>query len=319
MLQRQTGNLGRLVNDLLDVSRITRGLIDIDRTRLDLRDVVDRALESVQAAMDDKQHDVAITVPGRPVMVSGDPVRLEQVLVNLLTNAAKYTDPGGNITVSMRAHGDHVEMRVRDDGIGLEPETIDQVFDLFAQARRGLDRSQGGLGIGLTVVRSLVELHGGAIVAQSEGMGRGSEFIVTLPLAQGMADERTQGDAAPEARMVPRHVLVVDDNIDAAQTLAHLLEAFGHDVRVAHDGDAALALAREAAPDVVLLDIGLPGMNGYEVVRHLRTDPRTRGATVIAITGYGQEADRRRALEAGFDQHLVKPVAPDQLAGLFVT
>ncbi|MCC8362481.1 response regulator [Lysobacter sp. A6] len=318
VLQRQTGNLGRLVNDLLDVSRITRGLIDIDRTRLDLRGVIDRALESVQGAMDDKHHDVAVTMPGRPVMVSGDPVRLEQIFVNLFTNAAKYTDPGGHVTVSLRTHGDVVELRVRDNGIGLEPDTIEHVFDLFAQARRGLDRSQGGLGIGLTVVRSLVELHGGAIIARSDGAGRGSEFIVTLPVSAAPPDERTPVAAPPAAQLASRRVLVVDDNIDAAQTLAHLLEAFGHDVRVAHDGDAALVLAQESPPDVVLLDIGLPGMNGYDVVRRLRADPRTQAATVIAVTGYGQEADRQRAIEAGFDLHLVKPVAPEQLAGLFV-
>jgi signal transduction histidine kinase len=318
VLQRQTGNLGRLVNDLLDVSRITRGLIDIDRTRLDLRGVVDRALESVQAAMDEKQHDVTATMPGRPVMVSGDPVRLEQIFVNLFANAAKYTDPGGHVSVSMRMHGDIVELRVRDDGIGLEADTIEHVFDLFAQAQRGLDRSQGGLGIGLTVVRSLVELHGGSIMARSEGAGRGSEFIVTLPLAPAVPDERTPEAAPREPKLASRRVLVVDDNIDAAQTLAHLLEAFGHTVRVAHDGDAALVLAQQSTPDVVLLDIGLPGMNGYDVVRRLRADPRTQAVTVIAVTGYGQEADRQRALEAGFDLHLVKPVAPEQLAGLFV-
>ncbi|NUS61495.1 MAG: response regulator [Lysobacter sp.] len=318
VLQRQTGNLGRLVNDLLDVSRITRGLIDIDRTRLDLRAVVDRALESVQSAMDEKQHDVAATMPGRPVMVSGDPVRLEQILVNLLANAAKYTYPGGHVTVSMRMHGDIVELRVRDDGIGLEADTIEHVFDLFAQAQRGLDRSQGGLGIGLTVVRSLVELHGGSIIARSDGVGLGSEFIVTLPLAPAVAEERVPETVPREPKLASRRVLVVDDNIDAAQTLAHLLEAFGHQVRVAHDGDAALVLAQQSTPDVVLLDIGLPGMNGYDVVRRLRADPRTQSATVIAVTGYGQEADRQRALEAGFDLHLVKPVAPEQLAGLFV-
>jgi signal transduction histidine kinase len=318
VLERQTGNLGRLVNDLLDVSRITRGLIELDRTRLDLRAVVDRATESVQALMDEKGHDLAFTAPGRPVFVHGDPVRLEQILVNLLTNAGKYTDPGGHVAVELRVHDDIAELRVRDDGIGMANETIAHVFDLFSQAERGLDRAQGVLGIGLTVVRSLVELHGGTIEARSAGEGQGAEFVVTLPLAQPDVVDPGRDLAPATARAPTRRVLVVDDNVDAARTLAHVLQEFGHDVQVAHDGDAALLLARERTPEVVLLDIGLPGMSGYDVVRHLRANPATRRAKVVAVTGYGQGADRQRALDAGFDQHLVKPVALDALEGLFV-
>jgi signal transduction histidine kinase/DNA-binding response OmpR family regulator len=317
VLQRQTGNLGRLVNDLLDVSRITRGLIELDRTRVDLRSIVDRAMESVQVAMEEKQHDVVCIVPGRPASVDGDPVRLEQVLVNLMTNACKYTDPGGRIVIELRLREQIAEVCVRDNGIGMTPDTIANVFDLFSQAERGLDRAQGGLGIGLTVVRSLVELHGGAVEACSAGLGEGAEFIVTLPLATALAESPMGTQRSQRAAIRMRRVLVVDDNIVAAKTLAHLLTDFGHDVQVAHDGDAALALAQAHTPELVLLDIGLPGMNGYEVVRRLREDPRTREAKVVAVTGYGQGTDRQRALAAGFDQHLVKPVATDALQALF--
>jgi len=316
VLQRQTGTLGRLVNDLLDVSRITRGLIELERTRVDLRSTIDRALESVQSLMDERHHEVAVTVPGRPVPVDGDLVRLEQILVNLLANAAKFTDAGGRIAIELRMQGALAELHVRDNGIGLEQDTIAHVFDLFSQARRGLDRSQGGLGIGLTVVRSLVELHGGTIEAYSAGPGQGADFIVRLPLAAGGA-AHAQDLSERGAPQRVRRVLVVDDNIDAARTLAHLLEDGGHEVEVAYEGTSALAIARVRSPEIVLLDIGLPGLSGYDVVRQLREDPRTRGATIVAVTGYGQEADRLRALEAGFDQHLVKPVALSALDALF--
>ena len=317
VLERQTGNLGRLVNDLLDVSRITRGLIEIDRARVDLRSIVDRAMESVQAAMEEKRHDLVCVVPGRAVVVDGDPVRLEQALVNLLANACKYTDPGGRIVVELRPREDAVELRVRDNGIGMTPDTIAHVFDLFSQAERGLDRAQGGLGIGLTVVRSLVELHGGSVEARSAGLDQGTEFIVTLPLAAAQTDGAARPASRVRATLPARRVLVVDDNVDAAKTLAHMLADFGHDVQVAHDGDAALQLAQAHVHELVLLDIGLPGMNGYEVVRRLREDPRTRAAKVVAVTGYGQGADRQKALAAGFDQHLVKPVPTDALQALF--
>ena len=247
--------------------------------------------------------------------VHGDPVRLEQVLVNLLTNACKYTDPGGHVTVEL-SQGDGVaQLRVCDDGIGIEPDTIAHVFDLFSQARRGLDRSQGGLGVGLTVARRLVELHGGTIQASSAGPGRGAEFAVTLPLAV---------PATPDARPVTakagsvaeRAVLVVDDNVDAARTLAQLLRDMGHRVEVAYDGPTALACAQRMPPDVVLLDIGLPGMDGFEVARDLRGRASTARARIVAITGYGQDADRQRAQAAGFDRLMVKPVAPEALLRL---
>ena len=317
VLERQTGNLGRLVNDLLDVSRITRGLVEIERTDVDLRTIVDRATQSVQPQMDAKGHEVAFSSPARPVVVHGDPVRLEQVLVNLLTNACKYTDPGGHILVELSDRDGIAQMRVRDDGIGIEPDIIDHVFDLFSQAERALDRSQGGLGIGLTVAQRLMDMHGGKIQARSDGAGQGSEFVVSLPLVpHAAAKARSIGPAHAAIPRVARSVLVVDDNVDAAWTLAQLLRGMGHHVEVAHDGPAALALARHASPEVVLLDIGLPGMDGFAVARGLRGIPNTAGARIVAVTGYGQHADRQRAQSAGFDRLMVKPVAPEMLQEL---
>lgn len=317
VMERQTGNLGRLVDDLLDVSRITRGLVVLDRQRVELRWIVERALESVQGLMDEKHHEVSFTAPVRPLVVSGDSVRLEQVLVNLLTNAAKYTDPHGHIAVELRRGPGGAEIRVRDDGIGMEPDTIAHVFDLFGQAERALDRSQGGLGIGLTIVRNLVGLHGGAVDARSEGSERGSEFVVTLPLLT--ADE-TPGEAdgadGASADKPARRVLVVDDNVDSARTLACLVESLGHAVEIAFDGPSALEAARASDPELVLLDVGLPGMSGYDVVRALREDVRTRAARIVAVTGYGQYTDRQAALDAGFDRHLIKPVPLDALHSL---
>jgi signal transduction histidine kinase len=318
VLDRQTGNLGRLVNDLLDVSRITRGLIEIERTVIDLRAIVDRATQSVRPLMDGRRHEVTLSSPARPVLVHGDPVRLEQVLVNLLTNACKYTDPGGHILVELGDRDGAAQVLVRDDGIGIEQATIARVFDLFSQAERALDRSQGGLGIGLTVAQRLVEMHGGTIQARSEGAGRGAEFLVTLPLVPDAALKPALAPARLQAGAHARAVLVVDDNVDAARTLACLLQAMGHRVEVAHDGPDALQAALRAPPDVVLLDIGLPGMDGFEVARSLREGAGTRHARIVAVTGYGQLADRQRAELAGFDRLVVKPVALEVLQQVLV-
>jgi PAS domain S-box-containing protein len=313
ILERQTRSLGGLVDDLLDVSRITRGLVELKQARVDLGAAVDRALESVQVLLDEKRHEVSVTLPRKPACVAGDPLRLEQILVNLLTNAAKYTDPGGRIAISLECRGDSAELRVRDSGIGLEPDVIDRIFDLFGQAQRGLDRAQGGLGIGLTIVKNLVELHGGQVEATSEGLGKGAEFIVTLPLAP-VEDGAPAPAAETRAGAVrAKRVLVVDDNTDIAGTLALLLEESGHTVAVAHDGPSALAKAEEVEPELILLDIGLPGMDGYEVAKQLRQNPRTRSILLAALTGYGQAGDRARAQAAGFDKHFVKPVDIDAL------
>lgn len=317
VLQRQTANLGRLVDDLLDVSRITRGLVVLDRQRVELRPIVEHALESVQSLMDEKRHEVTFTASVRPLFVSGDAVRLEQVVVNLLTNAAKYTDPGGHIAVELRRVADDAEIRVRDDGIGMETATIDHAFDLFGQAEQALDRSQGGLGIGLTIVRNLVRLHDGDVVARSAGAERGSEFIVALPLlvAEDAIDEAASaGEGAGDK--LRRRVLVVDDNEDSARTLGCLVESLGHDVEIAFDGPSAMEAARAWGPELILLDVGLPGMSGYEVARALRQDATTRSARIVAVTGYGQLTDRQAALDAGFDRHLIKPVPFDALHAL---
>jgi CheY-like chemotaxis protein/nitrogen-specific signal transduction histidine kinase len=316
VLRRQTTNLSALVDDLLDVSRITRGLVELRPEQVSLHTIVERALDSVRPLLEDKRHHVSTALPPSPVHVIGDPVRLEQILVNLLTNAAKYTDPAGRIAVTVASDGDRVTVSVRDNGIGIAADMLDEVFTLFGQAERGLDRSQGGLGIGLTVTRNLVELHGGSLRASSAGPGRGAEFTVTLPLAPAVAATPAPPRRAERDAAEPKRLLVVDDNADSADTLSLLLRAQGHRVVVAYDGAQALALAGETTPDCVLLDLGLPGIDGYEVASRLRSDPRTRAATLIALTGYGQANDRIRVRAAGFDGHLIKPVDMDALTAL---
>lgn len=309
ILHRQTAMLRRLVDDLLDVSRITSGLIELKHDRVDLLHIIERALEAVQGLMDAKHHDVSVTLPRRAVEVVGDAVRLEQVLVNLLTNAAKYTDDGGSIALILKTDDGRARLHLRDNGIGMAAEVLERIFELFGQAERGLARSQGGLGIGLTIARNLVEQHGGEIEAVSAGLALGSEFVVTLPLApvvEPVAEVELQS-VMPEA-VRGKRVLVVDDNVDIAQSLAMLLEGWGHHVVTAHDGHGALAMAKSENPEVILLDIGLPGMDGYEVARRLRADPRMKGKTLAAITGYGQTRDKAMAIEAGFDRHFTKPV-----------
>jgi PAS domain S-box-containing protein len=307
ILMRQTGTLKGLVDDLLDVSRITRGMVELKQQRVDLVAIAARCLDSVKAAAEDKQHTMTVDLPGHPVEVTGDPLRLEQVLVNILGNAVKYTRACGQIWLGVTVHGDVAVISIRDNGIGLTQKDLGRVFLLFGQAERTLDRSQGGLGLGLTIAKRLVELHGGTISARSEGLGQGSEFVVELPLAA--LDAPMLATASPSTTPVrARSVLLVEDNADLAATLARLLQEAGHTVHVAHDGPSALRTAQRVDPELVLLDIGLPGLDGYEVARHLRQSPRTRDATLVALTGYGQASDKDQALRAGFDAHFVKPV-----------
>ncbi|WP_437900599.1 ATP-binding protein [Sorangium sp. So ce124] len=332
VIARQTKTLMRLVDDLLDVSRITRRKIELRKDRIDVKAAVARAVESTREQIEARRHQLRLALPRAAVHVLADPVRLEQILVNLLTNACKYTDLGGHIGVTVEQRGDQVELRVRDDGIGIAREVLPQVFELFHQADRSLDRAPGGLGIGLTIVRDLVALHGGSIEATSPGLGQGSEFIVRLPVAAderapAAADERVPAAAvgatsapsknaeqpSPVARKL--RVLIVEDNVDAASTLADALLALGQEVWIAGDGPRALRAAAEHRPDLVLLDIGLPGMDGYEVARRLREAGLCSGA-LVALTGYGQASDRRRAEAAGFDAHFVKPMSLDALAGV---
>lgn len=318
VIERQVGQLAHLVDDLLEVSRVITGGIQLHQERLEMRGIVDRAIESVRPLIDQRKHELEVSLPAEPIWLQGDPTRLEQVVVNLLNNAAKYTDEGGQIQITAQQEGAEVVLRVRDTGIGVAPELLPRVFDLFTQADRSLDRSQGGLGIGLSLVQKLVELHGGTVTAQSAGLGQGSEFIVRLPalslVSESIAPIKT---AKPQAHT--SRVLVVDDNKDAADMLVMMLQMFGHEVQAAYDGQTALETAVEYQPTFVLLDIGLPDMNGYEVARRLRQQPETKRVLLIAMTGYGQDSDRQQSQEAGFDYHLVKPVEPQKLQDLLET
>ncbi|WP_119157634.1 ATP-binding protein [Caldimonas tepidiphila] len=307
-MDRQVTHMVRLIDDLLDVSRISRGKIELKCERLALRSVLDHAVEASRPCIDAGRHELRLRVPAEPLYLHADLTRLAQVVGNLLNNAAKYTPDGGCIELAAAREGDEAVIRVRDNGMGIPPEMLPQVFEMFTQIGRTLDQAQGGLGIGLSISQSLVEMHGGRIEAQSAGIGQGAVFTVRLPLAQ---DPRARSGAAgarqDASRDGRRKVLVVDDNTDAADTLAMMLDLLGHDTRTAHGGPAALALAREFAPDIVFCDIGMPGMNGYEVARRYRDDPALAPALLVALTGWGSEDDKRRATEAGFDFHLTKP------------
>lgn len=313
IIERQAGQLARLVDDLLEVSRVTTGSIKLHLERLDIRGIVEHAVDSARPLIDKHKHELSVSLAPEPVWLHADAARLEQVVVNLLNNAAKYTDRGGHIWLSVAQEGDDAVLRVRDTGVGIARELLPHIFDLFTQADRSLDRSQGGLGIGLTVVQRLVEMHRGTAEANSAGLGNGSEFIVRLPVVLSQAIEHKVSPietAVPGARW---RVLVVDDNVDGADVTALLLQLLGHEAQVAYSGATALAAADEYLPNVVLLDIGLPEMDGYEVARRLRQHPLLRNAWLVAITGYGRESDRQRSKEAGFDHHLVKPVGPEKL------
>jgi signal transduction histidine kinase/DNA-binding response OmpR family regulator len=319
MIERQVQHLVRLVDDLLDVSRITRGKIRLQTEPVEVAVVVARAVETSHPLLDARRHQLTVSVPAESLRVEADPVRLAQVLANLLNNAAKYTEEGGRIWLAVEREGKEVLLRVRDTGIGIPPHMLASVFDLFTQVDRSLDRSQGGLGIGLTLVHRLVEMHAGSVQAFSAGANLGSEFVVRLPLLPDECFERASGNGVTEALVQgARHrILVVDDNADAAESLALLLQIAGHEVQSCHDGPAALAAAQAFQPDIILLDIGLPGMDGHEVARRLRAQKEFEKVLLVALTGYGQDEDQRRSREAGFDHHLVKPVEPEALFALF--
>ena len=316
VLARQTGQMTRLVDDLLDVSRITRAAVVLDRNPVDLRGIVRNAADASRQWFEERSQSLTVDLPEARVMVEADEVRLNQVVQNLLHNAAKYTPARGRIAVAAAREGGHAVVRVRDSGVGMSPELLGSAFDLFRQGSQGLDRSQGGLGVGLTLVQRLIILHGGTVEAHSEGPGRGSEFVVRLPLHEEPAIVR-DAPARPSVGAGPaRRILLVDDNRDAAQALRLLLEADGHEVRVAGDGASGLELARSYRPEVVLLDIGLPKMDGYETARRIRSDPALESTILVAVTGYGQLHDRARASASGFHHHLVKPVEFSELQRL---
>jgi PAS domain S-box-containing protein len=318
MMERQVHHMVRLVDDLLDVSRVMRGKIELRKERVDLATVIARAVETAQPLIDAQRHDLIISLPPQPLLVEADAVRMAQIIGNLLTNAAKYTEPSGRIWLTAERHDGHASLHVRDSGIGIAPEMLPHIFELFVQVDHAADRSQGGLGIGLTLVRSLVEMHGGAVQARSEGLGHGSEFIVSLPLVDDPHETAGGGgDDSPQLAPAPQHrLLVVDDNRDAAVSLAMLLRLQGHHVRVAHDGAAALEIARTFRPHMILLDLGMPVMDGYEVARQIRQHAELVHVALVALTGWGTGEDRRRSAAAGFNHHLVKPVDLATLEGL---
>jgi len=313
IIERQLGQLVRLVDDLLEVSRISAGRIHLQREQLDMRSIVERGVETVRPLIEQRRHALAVRLPPSPIWIDGDATRLEQVVVNLLNNAAKYTDEGGQIWLSLQQEGTEAVLRVRDSGVGIAPDLMPRIFTLFTQAERSLARSQGGLGIGLALVQRLVEMHGGRVEAYS-ALGKGSEFVVRLPVVLAAAANPPSPPIAEANPTGPSlRMLVVDDNVDSADSLAMLMRASGHDVRTAHDGPSALEAALEYRPNVVLLDIGLPGLDGYEVAKRMRQQPGFQNVVLVAMTGYGKESDRQRAQEAGFDHHLVKPARFEHL------
>jgi PAS domain S-box-containing protein len=317
VVQRQVKHLARLIDDLLDVSRITRGTIALQTESVALSPIVGGAIESVRPLVEERKHELNVSLAPGPLRLEADPLRIEQILVNLLGNAAKYTDAGGRIWLSAAQDGNEIVVKVRDSGIGMTLELLGRAFDLFVQGDRSAARTEGGLGIGLTLVQKLAELHGGGVSATSDGPGKGCEFTVRLPAAAESAAASTRPRVTlPRVARGASRVLVVDDMKDTARAMAKVLRLLGHDVQVAHDGPSAIEAARAQRPEVVMLDIGLPGMDGYEVARRLRQEDCCKDAAIIAVSGYGQDEDRRRSKKAGFDHHLVKPIDQFTLASL---
>jgi CheY-like chemotaxis protein len=315
MMERQVQHLTRLLDDLLDVSRITRGKVALHVEPVDIRQVVDAAVAASRPLIEQMQHELAIDVPAGPMTLTADPVRLTQVVSNLLNNAAKYTPRGGHVALTVRQDGEHLALSVADDGIGIPAERFDAIFEMFTQIDGTAADAHSGLGIGLGLVKGLVLLHGGTIDVRSDGVGRGSEFRVRLPMRGGIVDQAVT--PPPVARPgVARKVLVVDDNRDAAASLRMLLELMGHTVRVAHGGDEGVRVAATFRPHAMLLDLGMPHVDGYAVCREVRAAAWGRDVQIIAVTGWGQDEDRRKTSAAGFDAHLVKPVRPETLARL---
>jgi CheY-like chemotaxis protein len=305
-----------LIDDLLDVSRVTRGLVTLEKVELDIKRIVADAVEQVRPLMEARHHQFAVHMSPEPTHVLGDQKRLVQVLANLLNNAMKFTPEGGSVVLRMEVSPTHIYLTVEDNGIGMSAETVDRAFDLFSQAEPTSDRTQGGLGIGLALVKTLMELHGGSVIASSAGVGAGSQFKLCFPRTDGMNGIATKESVKAVVPSTGLRLLIVDDNEDAANVLAMLLEATGHTVSVENESKRALERARIEVPDVCLLDIGLPDMDGYELARRLKAQPETMNCRLIAITGYGQESDRQNTAEAGFDHHLVKPIDAYQLTEL---
>jgi signal transduction histidine kinase/ActR/RegA family two-component response regulator len=316
-LQRQVRQMVKLIDDLLDVGRIRLGKLALSPRRVKLGEVVDQAVETVAPMIEASRHRLSILLGVDPVYVEADPIRLAQVISNLLNNAAKFTPPEGELSLSTTVEPGWVEIHVKDNGAGIDPRRIEEIFGLFTQLDQSVERQHSGLGIGLALVRRLTELHGGTVFARSDGPGRGSEFVVRLPTAAAPATPVLGPAVGPEIAGRVRRVLVVDDNRDGAETLAMMTRLMGHEVRTANDAASALHSGGEWQPDLVIMDIGMPGMNGYDACAAMRAAPWGRSALIVALTGWGQEHDRRRAEEAGFDRHVVKPIGPELLRSLF--
>jgi signal transduction histidine kinase/CheY-like chemotaxis protein len=310
MMDRQLGHMVRLIDDLLDVSRIGQHKMELRRARVALADVVENAVETARPAIEAEGHEFSVSLPSEPIFLDLDLTRLAQVLSNLLTNSAKYTNPGGHIWLTAERRGDEIVVSVRDTGIGIPADALPHVFDMFSQVDRSIERSTGGLGIGLALVKGLVEMHGGNVTAESEGVGKGSTFTVRLPALA--ATDRPEPAAAPgderPSAAPQRRILVADDNEDSARSMAGVLKLMGNEVLTAYGGTEAIEAAKEFRPEIILMDVGMPRLNGYEAVRRIREQPWGRDAIIIALTGWGQEEDREQSIEAGCDGHLVKPV-----------
>jgi signal transduction histidine kinase len=316
VIERQVGHLSRLIDDLVDVSRITRGTIELQRKPIEIGGVVAEAIEAARPIIEDRKHELILNMPEKPVRVFGDAARLVQVIANLLHNAAKFTPKGGAITLTAEPQGDQLALRVKDNGIGIDPEMLPRVFEMFSQVGRPLDRPSAGLGIGLALARTLVELHGGTVSAESEGRGAGTELTVRLPMLDLPGEVQPSKTGLPQAaNLKPSRILVVDDNADAADALAFMLRAAGHEVNTANDGVEALTISPTFLPEIVLLDLGMPNLNGYATAHRMREEPWGQNIMLVALTGWGQPKDRDRTSRAGFNAHLVKPVGVDELFG----
>ena len=316
MMERQLGQLVRLVDDLLDISRITRNKLEMRKARIDLWSVVQSAIETARPQIEARGHKLTVTLPPQPVYLDGDLTRLAQVFWNLLNNSAKYTEPGGQIRLTAERQGGETVVTVQDNGIGVPAASLPGLFEMFSQVDRSLERAEGGLGIGLALVKGLTEAHGGSVAVRSEGVGHGCTFVVRLPVAQDNAPPEKREMHQVATSGPKRRILVVDDNWDGAASLAMLLTVMGNDTRTAHDGLEGVEMAEAFRPDLIVLDIGLPKLNGYDACRRIREQPWGKGILIAAVTGWGQEEDRRRSQEAGFDHHLIKPVGADALEAL---
>ncbi|MDQ3564040.1 MAG: ATP-binding protein [Pseudomonadota bacterium] len=316
MLERQIGQMVRLVDDLLDVSRISRGKIELCKEQVELASVVNQAVEAARSLVECMEHELTVALAPQPVHLNADPTRLAQVVGNLLNNACKFTNKGGRIWLTVEREGEQAVIRVRDNGIGIAADQLARIFDMFTQVDTSLERSVGGLGIGLTVVKNLAEMHAGMVEVHSAGLGQGSEFVVRLPILVETAKPPPEPTVSEATPTTTRRILVVDDNRDSAESLAMLLKLMGNETHTAYDGFEAVEAAAAFRPDVILLDIGLPKLNGYEACRRIREQPWGKDMVLVALTGWGQEEDRRKSREAGFDGHIVKPVDPTALTKL---